>query len=165
MEPGVHLVRRAMPITSYSRPEVFGAGWHSTRVEPTPVIREFLDRLQSLLDAKDRPRVANARVEVTAHDNEARVVVPAADPDGYGIELEVDPTFVFVSWPPERQRIRGYDDALRAVEALLDGRVELVVSDHFVYRTRVSYIDGRPYLVTRMPALTFRLGSERRRFF
>ncbi|MDZ4826505.1 MAG: hypothetical protein SGJ13_08570 [Actinomycetota bacterium] len=54
---------------------------------------------------------------------------------------------------------------MACIEALIDGRVELVVTEHFVYRKRVSSIDGRPFLTTRMPALTFRLGTERRRFF
>ncbi len=131
----------------------------------TPAIREFLDRLEELLDAVERPAVDRGRVEVVGHDTEARVVIPNRDPALPGIELEVGERFVFVSWPPERQRVAGHDDALKVIEALLDGRVELVVTEHFVYRKRVSSIDGRPFLVTRMPALTFRSSTDFRRFF
>ncbi|MDZ4826508.1 MAG: hypothetical protein SGJ13_08585 [Actinomycetota bacterium] len=130
-----------------------------------PAIREFLDRLHQMLDGSERPLVDRDHIEVTTHDTEARVVIPHREPDQPGIEIEVGERYVFVTWTPERQRVTGYDDALRVIEALLDGRVELVVTEHFVYRKRCSSIDGRLFLTTRMPALTFRSGTERRRFF
>jgi hypothetical protein len=131
----------------------------------TPAIREFLDRLERLLDGSDRPAVDRNLVEVSTTDTAARVVVPHSDPAGFGIELEIHDREVFVTWAPERQLCSSHDQALEVAAALLDGRVELVVTEHLVYRRMRSYLDGRLFLTTRMPAVTLRSSTERRRFF
>lgn len=137
---------------------------HASSGVVTPAIREFLDRLQAVLDATERPRLDRERIVLATTDDVARVVLPHRDPERSGIELEVHDRHVIVTWPPERQFVHGYDDAYTLIEALLDGRMELVISQHVVYRKMRSYLDGRLLLTTRMPALTFRTGTERRQF-
>lgn len=141
------------------------SAWHRSSVAVTPAIRELLDRLEALLDAAPRPAVDRDAITVTTAGTEARVVIPARAVHGHGIELEVHDRKVFVTWAPERQLVPGHDEALRIVEALIDGRVALVVTEHYVYRRMRSYIDDRLFLTTRMPAVTLRSTTERRRYF
>jgi hypothetical protein len=131
----------------------------------TPMIRDFLVRLEELLDTTDAPGLERDRVTITTADTAALVVLPhRAGPDR-DVELQVEDRLVIVNYGGEPLHLRGTRDfALQFVEALLKGRVEIVVHRGWLWRTTSSYLDGqaRPFLVTRMPIPSLSPRSERR---
>ncbi|HET9729445.1 MAG TPA: hypothetical protein VFR41_08505 [Acidimicrobiia bacterium] len=115
----------------------------------TPAVREFLVRLSELLGRE---------VPVT----EARDTALARCGD---LEIEVDDRAVIVRYSPEQIRFTSRDEALRFIEMVRDGRVELEVARGVLWTTIRSYRDGLalPFRRTRMPWITLRPRSERRR--
>ena len=132
----------------------------------TPMIRDFLVRLEDLLDRTDAPGLDRDRVEITTADAAALVILPHRAGPERDVELEVQDRVVIVSYGGEPLHLRGNRDfALQFLEALLSGRVEIVVHRGRLWRTTSSYLDGspRPFLVTRMPVPSRSPRSERKR--
>jgi hypothetical protein len=123
-------------------------------VSITPAIRDFLIRLEALLDAAGY----DGHREVTDVDTAAFVQLG-------GIELEVDDKTVLVRYRPEEIRFTKRDEALQFVEMIADERVELEVQHRVLWTTMRSYRDGQtiPFRRTRMPWMTLRPRTERRR--
>jgi len=119
----------------------------------TPAIREFLLRLEGLLDAK------SVRVEPVVTTARAVALVRLGP-----VELEVDDRRVVVGYPPEHVEFTSRDEALRFIEMLADGRVELEVTHHLLWTTMRSYRDGEtiPFRRTRMPWPTLHPRTERK---
>lgn len=118
----------------------------------TPAVREFLLRLDELLEAK---AVAVQPVVTTA---DASSLVQLG-----GVELEVDDKRVVVRYAPEQVEFTSRDEALQFVEMIADGRVELEVARNGLWTTMRSYRDGQPipFRRTRMPWPTLRPRTER----
>jgi len=118
----------------------------------TPSVREFLDRLDDLLEAKARG------VEPVATTARAVALVRLG-----AVELEVDDRRVIVRYPPEHIEFTSRDEALQFLEMIADGRVELEVTHHLLWTTMRSYRDGQtiPFRRTRMPWPTLRPRTER----
>jgi hypothetical protein len=150
-----------------TRPEVSGvqltAGNNST-VTLTPAIRDFLVELEALLDHMEPAGLDRSRVEVTTADAVALVRLPHVDEPGRDVELEVDDRRVKVRYPPEEIAFTSRDEALRFVEMLCAGRVELEISRGLLWMTMRSYRDGLalPFRRTRMPVPSLRPRTERR---
>ena len=84
----------------------------------------------------------------------------------HDVELQIDDHNVVASYGGEPVHLRDRAFALQFVEALLTGRVDIVVHRGWLWRTTSSYLDGqpRPFLVTRMPVpSTRRAGSKAER--
>jgi hypothetical protein len=130
----------------------------------TPPIREFLIRLEQLLDAEDPPQLDRDRVVVTTADTVALVTLPHTVDRRRDVELEVDDRRVKVRYPPEEIDFTSRDEALRFIEMLCDGRVEVEVSRGLLWMTVRSYRDGLalPFRRTRMPVPSLRPRTERR---
>ena len=130
----------------------------------TPAIREFLVRLDDLLDRKHPPGLDRAAVSTTATGTAALVHLPHVDDHDRDVELEIDDRKVIVVYKPERITFTKPDEALRFVEMLCDGRVELEVVHHPLWTTMRSYRDGLavPFRRTNMPWPTLRPRTERR---
>jgi len=118
----------------------------------TPPVREFLVRLDALLEAK----AAGVEPVVTTAHAVALVRLET-------VELEVDDRRVIVRYPPEHIEFTSRDEALQFIEMLAAGRVELEVTHHLLWTTMRSYRDGQsiPFRRTRMPWPTFRPRTER----
>jgi hypothetical protein len=131
----------------------------------TPAIREFLIRLEELLDTAAPPRLDRDRLTVTTADAVALVHLPHVDDPTCDIELEVDDRRVRVRYPPEEIAFTSRDEALRFIEMLCAGRVELEVSRGVLWMTVRSYRDGLalPFRRTRIPVPSLRPRTERRR--
>ena len=119
----------------------------------TPPVREFLVRLDALLEAK----AAGVEPVVTTAHAVALVRLET-------VELEVDDRRVIVRYPPEHIEFTSRDEALQFIEMLAAGRVELEVTHHLLWTTMRSYRDGQtiPFRRTRMPWPTLRPHTERR---
>jgi hypothetical protein len=130
----------------------------------TPPIREFLIRLEQLLDAEDPPQLDRDRVVVTTADTVALVTLPHTVDRRRDVELEVDDRRVKVRYPPEEIDFTSRDEALRFIEMLCGGRVEVEVSRGLLWMTIRSYRDGLalPFRRTRMPVPSLRPRTERR---
>jgi hypothetical protein len=131
----------------------------------TPMIRDFLVRLEDLLDRTVAPGLDRDRLTITTADALALVTLPHADGTDRDIELQVDDRVVVVSYGGEPLHLRDREFALQFVEALLTGRVDIEVHRGWLWRTTRSYLDDspRPFLVTRMPVPSLSPSSERRR--
>jgi hypothetical protein len=131
----------------------------------TPAIREFLIRLEELLDAATPPRLDRDRLTVTTADAVALVHLPHVEDATRDVELEVDDRRVKVRYPPEEISFTSRDEALRFIEMLCAGRVELEVSRGVLWTTVRSYRDGLavPFRRTRIPVPSLRPRTERRR--
>ncbi len=118
----------------------------------TPSVREFLVRLDALLEAKA------PGVEPVVTTANAIALVRLG-----GVELEVDDRRVIVRYPPEHIEFTRRDEALQFLEMIGDGRVELEVTHHMLWTTMRSYRDGQPipFRRTRMPWPTLRPRTER----
>jgi hypothetical protein len=128
--------------------------------------RAFLDDLEALLDVKAWPDLDRDAVTVTSGRDAGLVVLPHRHDARRNVELEVDDRVVRVAYGPERIPFTRRDEALRFVEMLGDGRVELVVRRNPVWRSLRSYRDGLvlPFRKTGEPWPSLRFGTERLRF-
>jgi hypothetical protein len=132
----------------------------------TPSVRDFLIELEALVDARDWPALDRDAITVTAGHAEAHVVLRHRDPASPSVEVQVGQREVVVMYPPEQIAFTRRDEALRFIEMLGDGRVELVVQRNGVWTTMLSFRDGQsiPFRRTRMPWPTIRPRTDRSRF-
>jgi hypothetical protein len=123
----------------------------------TPLIRDFLVRLEDLLDRTAAPGLDRSRLTITTADAVALVTLPHRSGTDRDVELQVDDRVVVVSYGGEPLHLRDREFALQFVEALLTGRVDIEVHRGWLWRTTRSYVDEspRPFLVTRMPVPSF----------
>ncbi len=131
----------------------------------TPRIRDFLVQLDELVDARAPADLDRDAVTVTTGDAVALVRLPHTLDPSRDLEIEVDDRRVRIAYTPERIMFTSRDEALRFVDMLLSGRVELEVSHGLLWTTMRSYRDGlaRPFRQTRMPWPSLRPRTERRR--
>ncbi len=130
----------------------------------TPTTRAFLVDLEDLLDRTHPPGLQRAAMSVTTGDAAALVVLPHhSDPDR-AVEIEIDNHKVVVAYQPERVIFDSPGEALRFVEMLCAGRVELEITHGLLWTTMRSYRDGQtvPFRRTRMPWPSLRPRIERR---
>jgi hypothetical protein len=132
----------------------------------TAATRAFLDDLDALLDARQWPLLDREAVNVSAGRDAALVVLPHAHDPRLTVELEVDDHTVRISYPPERITFTRRDEALRFIEMLGDGRVELLVQRNPVWTALHSYRDGLalPFRKAGHPWPNLRFATERIRF-
>jgi len=132
----------------------------------TPAVRDFVDQIERLLDAHAWPNLDRDTVTVTAGGESALVVLPHRRDPALAVTLEVDDRLVHVQYGPERIPFTRRDEALRFLEMLGDGRVELVVHRNPVWTSLRSYRDGLalPFRKTSEPWLNLRFRTERLRF-
>jgi hypothetical protein len=130
----------------------------------TPAIREFLIGLDELLDDAAPPGLDRERVSVTSADDVALVTLPHKADTDLDVELEVDDRRVKVRYRPEEIAFTSREEALRFIQMLCDGRVELEVTRGLLWMTIRSYRDGLalPFRRTRMPVPSLRPRTERR---
>jgi hypothetical protein len=134
-------------------------------VSLTPSIRDFLVHLEDLLDRRPPPGLQRDAVTITTADAAALVRLPHRADHDRDVEIEIDDRQVVVAYLPERVAFTSPDEALRFVEMLCDGRVELEIVHGPLWTTMRSYRDGQsiPFRRTRMPWPTLRPRTERRR--
>jgi hypothetical protein len=135
------------------------------RVSLTPTIRDFLVQLDDLLDRKAPAALRRDAMKVTTGDAAALVLLPHVTDHARDVEIEIDDRRVVVGYPPERVIFANNpEDALRFVEMLCDGRVELEITRGPLWTTMRSYRDGQtiPFRRTRMPWPSLRPRIERR---
>jgi hypothetical protein len=132
----------------------------------TPATRAFLDDVDALLDRKEWPDLDRDRSRVTASRDSALLILPHRREQDRTIELEIDDHAVEIRYEPERIRFTRREEALRFVEMLGDGRVELLVQRNPVWTSMRSYRDGLalPFRRTGVPWLNLRFATERLRF-
>ena len=130
----------------------------------TPNIRDFLVRLEDQLDRKPPAALDRAAMTISTGDAAALVVLPHVSDHSRDVELEIDDHRVVVAYQPERVIFTSRDEALRFVEMLSDGRVELEIAHGLLWTTMRSYRDGQtiPFRRTRMPWPSLRPRIERR---
>jgi hypothetical protein len=124
----------------------------------TPAIRDFLVRLEELLD-RVAPAAFDANaVKLTSADTIALVRLG-------NVELEVDDRKVVVRYAPEEIAFTKREEALQFIEMIANGRVELEVQRGLLWTTMRSYRDGQniPFRRTRMPWPSLRPRTEHRR--
>lgn len=131
----------------------------------TPAIRDFLVQLDDLVDAHAWPGLDREIVTVGAGDAAVLVRLPHAHDKARDVELVVDDRQVTVTYAPEHVSFAGSggrDEALRFVEMLGDGRVQLRVRRGLLWTTMSSSRDGLalPFRRTRMPWPTLRPRTE-----
>ena len=100
---------------------------------------------------------------VTSAATSALVRLPHAHDNARDLELEVDDRTVVVRYAPDEISFTSRDEALRFVEMIGDGRVELVIKHNLAWTTMESYRDGlaQPFRRVRMPWPTLRPRIER----
>ncbi len=130
----------------------------------TPTIRSFLVELEDLLDRTEPPGLNRAAMSVTTGTGAALVLLPHLNDHDRDVEIEVDDHRVVVAYQPERVIFDNPGDALRFVEMLGAGRVELEITHGLLWTTMRSYRDGQtiPFRRTRMPWPSRRPRIERR---
>jgi hypothetical protein len=133
-------------------------------VSLTPTIRDFLVRLEDQLDQNPPAGLQREDVTITTGDAAALVRLPHESDHARDVEIEIGDRRVVVAYPPERVVFTSSDEALRFVEMLCDGRVELEIVRGFLWTTMRSYRDGQaiPFRRTRMPWPSLRPRTERR---
>ncbi len=130
----------------------------------TPTIRAFLVQLDDLLDRKAAAGLRRDATHVTTGDAAALVRLPHVTDRTRDVEIAVEDHRIVVGYPPERVIfVNDPDDALRFVEMLCDGRVELEITHGLLWTTMRSYRDGQsiPFRRTRMPWPSLRPHTER----
>jgi hypothetical protein len=134
-------------------------------VSITPTIRDFLVQLEDLLDRSPPAGLDRDAMTINTGDAIALVRLPHVVDHDRDIEIEVDDHRVKVAYLPERVTFTSPEEALRFVEMLCAGRVELEVSRGPLWTTMRSYRDGQdiPFRRTRMPWPSLRPRTERRR--
>jgi hypothetical protein len=122
-------------------------------VSLTPTIRDFLVQLEELLDRLAPPGLDRDAMTINTVDAAALVRLPHKTDHDRDIELELEDRRVFVAYPPERIVFTSTDEALRFVEMICLGRVELEITRGPLWTTMRSYRDGQPipFRRTRMP--------------
>jgi hypothetical protein len=144
----------------------------------TPAVRDFLDQLEALLDAKDWSELDRERVQVTEGRDMSSVVLPHRSDPGRSLELHVEDRpsageavarrvspaafTVVVNYGAEHQHFTDQAEALRFLEMLGDGRVHLVVTRHLAWNSIKSYRDDEslPFARTSEPWLNLRPRTE-----
>ena len=101
---------------------------------------------------------------IATADAAALVRLPHVTDHDRDVEIEIDDHRVKVAYLPERVSFTSPDEALRFVEMLCDGRVELEITRGLLWTTMRSYRDGLalPFRRTRMPWPSLRPHTERR---
>jgi hypothetical protein len=132
----------------------------------TPATREFLLRIHELVDTKPWPGLDRDGVRPASGVDGARVELRRRDAATEPIGVEVRDREVTVTYGPEHVSFTSRDEALRFVEMLGDGRVELEIARVGLWTTMRSYRDGQtiPFRRTRMPWMTVHPRVERVRF-
>ncbi len=132
----------------------------------TPAVGDFVAQIEELLATADWPALDHAAVAVTTGHASALVVLPHRRDPRLNVELEIDDRQVKISYGPERIPFSRRDEALRFLEMLGDGRVELVVARSPVWTSLRSYRDGLalPFRKTSEPWPNLRFRTERLRF-
>jgi hypothetical protein len=132
----------------------------------TPAIRDFLMRLEDLVDAREWPALEREVVSVGAGEATALVRLPHAHDHDRDVEVEIEDRAIVVILRPERITFTSTDEALQFVEMLGDGRVELHVHRGLLFTTMRCYRDGQqvPFWRTRTPVPSLRPRKEIRRF-
>ena len=130
----------------------------------TPTIRDFLVQLEDLLDRHPAAGLQREEMTITTADAAALVCLPPESDHARDVEIEIDDRRVVVGYPPERVVFTNPDEALRFVEMLCAGRVELEIAHGLLWITMRSYRDGQaiPFRRTRMPWPSLRPRTERR---
>ncbi len=130
----------------------------------TPIIRDFLVQLEDLLDRNPPAGLDRDAMTITTGDAAALVLLPHVTDHDRDIELDIDDHRVVVAYPPERVIFTSREEALRFVEMICDGRVELEITRGPLWTTMRSYRDGQaiPFRRTRMPWPSLRPRVERR---
>ena len=131
----------------------------------TPTIRDFLIQLEELLDRLEPAGLQRDAVTIAPADTSALVRLPHCTEHERDIEIEIDDRRVLVAYQPERIAFTSQAEALRFVEMLCEGRVELEVARGPLWTTMRSYRDGQtiPFRRTRMPWPSIPPRVERRR--
>ena len=121
-------------------------------------------RLEDLLDRAPPPGLDRDAMTVTTGDAAALVRLPHVSDRARDVEIEIDDHRVKVAYLPERISFTDPDEALRFVEMLCAGRVELEIVHGLLWTTMRSYRDGLalPFRRTRMPWPSLRPRTERR---
>ena len=121
--------------------------------------------LDDVVDAHAWPSLDRAAMAPTSGDEAVLVLLRHRDDHALDIEVEVDDHRVVVRYPPEHVTFTSRDEALRFIEMLGDGRIELEIG-RGLWTTMRSYRDTQavPFRRTRMPWPTLRPRTERRRF-
>jgi hypothetical protein len=137
----------------------------SRSVSLTPTIRDFLVRLEDQLDRDTPTGLQRDAMTISTGDAVALVRLPHASDHDRDIEIEIDDRRVKVAYLPERVVFTDTEEALRFVEMLCAGRVELEIVRGPLWTTMLSYRDGQtvPFRRTRMPWPSLRPRSVRRR--
>jgi hypothetical protein len=132
----------------------------------TPAVRDAVDRVEQLLDDNPWPELDRDVVTVREGRDAALVVLPHRRDPRLHIELEIDDRVVRVQYGPEHVTFTRRDEALRFLEMLGAGRVELVVRRTPVWTSLHSYRDGLalPFQKTSAPWPNLRFTTERLRF-
>jgi len=132
-------------------------------VSVTPTIRDFLVRLDDLLDRVPAIGLDRESVAVTTGDAAALVRLPHVSDRRRDVEVEIDDHRVGVAYLPERIWFTNPDEALRFIEMLCAGRVELEVVRGPLWTTMRSYRDdlALPFRRTRMPWPALRPRADR----
>lgn len=132
----------------------------------TPAVRDFLIELEALVDAKHWPALDRDAITVATGHDEAHVVLPHRDPAQPPVEVQIGQREVLVMYRPEQIAFTRRDEALRFIEMLGDGRVELVVHRNGLWTTMLSCRDRQatPFRRTRMPWPTIRPRTDHCRF-
>jgi len=132
----------------------------------TPAIREFLLRLDDLVDGHDWPQLDHDATGARPGHAAALARLPHRHDSARDIELEIDDRNVIVTYGPEHITFTKRDEALQFVEMLGDGRVALHVRRGVALMTLESYRDGltRPFRRSRVPQPTLRPRTEVREF-
>jgi hypothetical protein len=134
-------------------------------VSITPTIRDFLVQLEDLLDRNPPLGLERDAMTVTTGDAVALARLPHISDHDRDIEIEIDDHRVKVAYLPERVTFTDPNEALRFVEMLCTGRVELEIVRGPLWTTMRSYRDGQniPFRRTRMPWPALRPRTVRRR--
>jgi hypothetical protein len=134
-------------------------------VSITPTIRDFLVQLEDLLDRSPPAGLDRDAMTITTGDAVALVRLPHVSDHDRDIEIEIDDHRIKVAYLPERVTFTSPDEALRFVEMLCAGRVDLEIVRGPLWTTMRSYRDGQdiPFRRTRMPWPSLRPRTERRR--
>jgi hypothetical protein len=133
-------------------------------VSLTPAIRDFVIRLEDLLDRLTPPGLQRDAVAITTADAQALVRLPHVGDHDRDVEIEIDDHKVIVGYLPERISFTSRDEALQFIEMLCEGRVELEITRGVLWTTMRSYRDGQtiPFRRTRMPWPSLRPRTVRR---
>jgi hypothetical protein len=133
-------------------------------VSITPKIRAFLVDLEDLFDRTSPIGLDRDAMTVTTGDDAALVLLPHLTDHSRDVEIEIDERRIVVAYQPERVIFDNPDEAIRFVEMLGAGRVELEITHGLLWTTMRSFRDGQdiPFRRTRMPWPTLRPRIERR---